>query len=701
MQSQNGNKLPPFGLLWSELEGSCSRQTPASKFPTTAGGPSAFGGVVDPSLLSEAWSDSYRKNALSDQPNHYNNALASHHFHRLDQEPNHFDLSEQLMSRQLQQQQQNLLSLHAQLVHPSIENMKNENLALQQQLVNHPVPELERIMALQQQQQQRQHQLQQQQHFHQQQKLLQEQEQKLLLEQQQAQVQQVLLERMLQNRIHDAALAQSHVDPIQASGVLDQVLLEQQLLHELQQHSHHPSGNVDSSIEQFIQDKFGRVPQHELQREILLSRGQQGSKHSLDNQLLREQLQERQFSSSLGLQNNIEGERHIGSVWPGDEAAQFLGAHGAHRVHASGFNPLEVFQRQSVPSPDDQMSYFERNQSLQEHLRQGLNEPVQLPFERSTSVHAVNPGMNLNMGNAVARFNSLDMQENLRTKSIGQVGLFPAEFHARDPRHSSLPNQFHISRPNTMESYWPESNNPLQNEWLESQIQQLHINSELLRREAEVKLASKDPSSWMSDAQNDDKSKRLLMEMLSQKSGHRLDVIDESQRRPSLLHGGLSSSESMSGLIPDRELGLNNTFTVGSYGSSSSEPPQHYSGDEWSGGTESREKLPFGSDSRALIGGEHFLSGIHKSAHGIFGNSNVTGKPPLNRDASKTERKGLLFEIQDSSDKQAGVAAAVECGELPASAFSSHSSLGNPSEALFYLSSTFLISVCCLSIWNL
>ncbi|KAK4765120.1 hypothetical protein SAY86_026210, partial [Trapa natans] len=488
MQSQNDNKLHPFGLLWSELEG--SRQTPASKLPTTVGGASAFGGLVDPAVLSEAGPYSYRRNGPTDQPNHFDHAVGTHNFHHLEQEPTHFHLREQLLSRHVRQQQQNQFPSHTQLLHPSLENMKNETLAHHQQLVNHPLPELEQIIALQQ----RQHQLQQQHHFQQQQKLLQEQQQKLLLEQQQSQVHQILLEQMLQNRIQDPALGQSHVDPLQSSSMLDKVLLEQQLLHELRQHSHHPSGNIDPSIEQLIQAKFGRLRQHELQREILLSRAQQGYIQSLDNQLLQEQLYAREFSTSLGMHNSIEGERHIDSAWPNDEAAQSLVQHGAHRIHASGFNSPEAFQRQSGPSRDDHMHYFERNQSLQEHLRQVQYDPGQMLFERSTSVLAVNPGMNLNIGNDVARFNGLDMQENLRMKSIGQGGLFPAESHAHEPRHS---------RPITMESYWPDNTSTLQNDWLESQIQQLHINSEQQQREAEVTLASKDQNSWMSDAQND------------------------------------------------------------------------------------------------------------------------------------------------------------------------------------------------------
>lgn len=665
---QNHNDKHPFDLLWTELEGASSRQIPASKLPPVGGGPAAFDGIADPALISESWSDSFRNNALYDQPHLYSDAMAPHPYPRMEQEPNPFDLSEQLLSRQLQQQQ-NLLSLHAQLVHPSLEHMPNENLALQQQLANHPVPELEHIMALK-----LQHQFQQQQPFHQQHKLLQE--------QQESQLQQILLERLLQNRRHDHTLGQSHVDPIRANSVLDQILLEQQLLQELQHHSRHPSGNSDPYNEQLIQAQFGHVPQHELQRDLLLSHDKLGPIQSLDHQLLKEQLQARQSSLGLGWQNNMQDKRTIGSLWPGEEAAQFLRTNGARQAHASGFSPLDIFQRQSGLSWENQMSYFERNQSLQEHLRQEIYEPDQLPFEQSMSLPTVNPGINLDIANVMAQFHGLDMEDSsLRVKPIGRAGAFPLELHAHKPHHPSFPSQFHVPRPDAVEGYWPENDNLLQNDWLESQIQQLHVDAERKKWGAEGKMPPEGQCSWMSDAQNDIKSKQLLMELLNQKSGRRLDVSDESERRPSsVLYSGLSSSDLIHGRIQDRESGSNNTFTVGSYGSSSSEPPQYYS-DERNGGLESKDNLSFGSDLGNFNKGEHFLLG-HESAHGIYGNPSVTSKLPLNRDLLKSDRKELLFEIHDSIAKQTGLAAAVEHGELPSNAFGRHSSLGNSSDAL-------------------
>ncbi|KAK4786018.1 hypothetical protein SAY86_002707 [Trapa natans] len=672
VQSQSENKLHPLGLLWSELEGSHSRQTPASKLPLTTGGPTAFVGIAEPTLLSKTWSDSFGRDSLFDQSNLYQLMVASRQSSLMDQEPGQFDWSEQLLSRQMQQQpqQQNLLSLRPQLVHPSLEHLPNENLA-------HSATELDHLMFIQcQQQQQQQHQLQHQKLLQeQQQKLLQEQQQKLLQEQQQSQIQQVLMERMICNRTCDSTFGQSHVDPIRANTALEKVFLEQQLLHEFQHLSHHPSRNIEPSIEELIQAKLDHVPRNELQREFLLSLAQQEPTHSLDHQLLQEQLRARQFSAGLGLQNNLN-ERHMASVWPGDEAAQFR-TYGGYRANAPGLSSLDVFQRQPGPSLEDQMSYFERNQLFQEHLRQGIHEPGQLPFERSISLSAANPGLNADMANAMARFHGLDMQDsNTRMKSRGQMSVFPP-----NQKHPSHPSQLHVSHPDAMDSYWSEKFNPLQNNWLESQIQQLHIGAEWQKREAEVKMASGGQSAWMSDAQNDDHSKRLLMDLLSQNSGHhQLDANNELERRQtSVLYSSLSSSDNPSNIILDRESDLN-TFTVGSLGSSLSEPSHHYFGDGQAGGLENRDKLPLGPKSESLIGGEQFLSGFHKYARGIYGNSTVSSKPPLNRDLLKTERRGTLFEIQDSSAKQTGLSAAVEHNEVPSNALRRHSSLVDDSE---------------------
>ena len=693
---QNDNKLHPFGLLWSELEGHTKHAKPS--ISSSMGRAAPFGAMGDPALAAETWSDVYRKNTLPD-PNLYQDAMAARHLSLMEQESNHFDLAEQLMAQQFQQQQQqqlqqrSLLSPHAHINESVLEHLPGQNLLHHQQLANRSAPDLDHLLTLQlqqqQQQQQRQiqlqqhHQLQQQQQFHQQQKLLQE--------QQQSQVRQVLLEQLLRSQIHDPGLGQSHVDPMRAN---QQVVLEQLLQQDLQQRSHHPSRHVDPSLEQFIQAKFGHMPQQDHHRDLfeLISRGQHGQMQSLEQQLLQQdQLQARQLSMGLRQRTSIEGERHIGSIWPADESEQFLRTHaGPHRAHSSGFGPLDVYQRQQRPSHEEQLSHLERNLSFQERLRQGLYDPCSLPFERSVSMPAGAPGMNLDVL-AMARAHGLDMQEpSARMQSTGQVGAFPSSIHPHNPHHPMVPNQFHVSQLDAIEGRWPENNEQLENDWIESRIQQLHINPERQKRESEVKMTSKDPTLWMSDGFNDEKSKQLLMELLHQKSGHQptepLEAGKET-RAPSGFYSGLSSSDHPFSLRLDREAGLDNSFAVGSYGSNSCEPPQ----DERTTSLENNEIMPFRSDSGVLIKGEPRLAGINETGQAIYTNSNMIGRSPMSNEFSEAEGRkhgskseGVMkvpaFEIQEGMVEQAGLAA-LDRGEISINALSRQSSMGTASSS--------------------
>ena len=699
---QNDNKLHPFGLLWSELEGHTKHAK--SSAPSTMGRAAPFGAMGDPALAAETWSDVYRKNAHVD-PNLYQDAMAARHLTLMEQESNHFDLAEQLMAQQFQQQQQqqqlqqrSMLSPHAHINESVLEHVPTQNL-LHQQLANRSAPDLDHLLTLQLQQQrqiqfqQQQHQLHQQQQFHQQQKLLQEQkilqEQKLLQEQQQSQVRQVLLEQLFRSQMHDPGLGQSHVDPLRANH---QAVLEQLLLQEMQQRSHHPSRHNEPSLEQIMQAKFGHMPQQDHQRDLyeLISRAQHGHQ-SLEQQLLQQdQLQARQLSMGLRQRTNIEGERHIGSMWPADESDQFLRTHaGPHRTHSSGFGPMDVYQRQQRPSHEEQLNQLERNLSFQERLRQGLYDPSSLPFERSVSMPAGAPGMNLDVL-AMARAHGLDMQESsARMQSAGQVGTFSSGMHPHNPHHPLIPNQFHGPQLDAIEGRWPENNEQLENDWMESRVQQLHINPERQKRESEVKMTSRDPTLWMSEGFNDEKSKQLLMELLHQKSSHQstepLEVGKET-RAPSGLYSGLSSSDHPFTLRLDREAGLDNTFAVGSYGSSSCEPLQ----DERATSLESNEIMPFRSDSGSLVEGELRLAGINETGQAIYTNSSMIGKSIMSNEFSEAEgrkhgsrgegvMKGPAFEIQEGLVEQAGLAA-LDRGEILINALSRQSSIGSASK---------------------
>ncbi|KDP26849.1 hypothetical protein JCGZ_18007 [Jatropha curcas] len=696
------DKLHPFGLFWSELEGSQARQTESSDVPSSLGRTAPYGAMTEPASVAEKWSDVYRQDMLS-IPNSFQESTAARHLSRVEQEHNHFDLAEQLMPRQFQQQQlqqRNMLSSHSRLNESLLDHVPGQNLIHHQQLANHPVPDLEHLLALQLQQQQlqqqRQIQLQQQHQLQQQQQQQFHQQQKLLQERQQSQARQVLFEQLLHGQMSDPVLSHSRIDPIRANNVLDQVLLEQQLLHELQQRSHHPQRHFVPAVEQLTQAKFGQTPQQDQQRDLfeLLSRAQHGQMQTLEHQILQEQLQARQFPLGLRQQINVEEERHIDSVWPVNENDQFLRSIGGnHRSHSSGISPLDFYQRQQRPPHEDQLSHLERNLSFQDRLRQGLFEPGSMPFERSLSLPAGASGMNMDVINAMVHAHGLDMQElSTRMQSAGQVGTLPSGSHPHNPHHPMVPNQFHASHLDAIDGRWPESNGPLANDWMESRMQQLHINAERQKWETDTKMASEDPSLWMSDGSDDDKSRRLLMELLHQKAGHQPadslhinDGISFEKRSLSGLYSGSSASDHHFTVTSDREASLNNSFVVGSYGSNVGEPVEVTPVGERVSNLGSTEKLLFRSESGATFEGNSSLLGINEPSHAVLKESNFIDKSSINREYLELEgrkygsknqgmTKNSVTEIHNLAEQTR--MAAADHGEVPFNTLGRHSSLG-------------------------
>ncbi|KAJ9709916.1 hypothetical protein PVL29_001413 [Vitis rotundifolia] len=665
MANQNDNKLHQFGLLWSELEGAHPTHAQPSNLSSSIGRLGPLGAMAGSTPDAEAFSDVYRRNILSNA-NSYQDATATRHLSHIEQDSNRFDLAEQLMRQQFQQQlqqrqlqQQNLLSSHAHLNESLLEQVASRNHMHHQRLANQPVPDLEHLMALQLQQQrqlqlQQDHQLQQQ--FHQKQMLLQEQKQ--------AQARQALLEQLMHGQMHDPGLRQFPMDPVRTNNGLDQVLLKQHILHEIQQRSHHPSRHVDPSLDQLIQTKFAQTPQDEHQRDIfeLISHAKQSQMRSLEHQIShQEQLRARQLSMGLRQRMEMEEERHMGTAWPFDETAHFLRSPaGTHRVQASGFSPLDFYQQQQrAPLHEEQLSHLERNLSRQERLQRGAYEPGSLAFERSMSMPAGAPGMNLDVVNAMAHPQGLDLPDpSSHMHSGGQLDPFSSGSHPRHPQHPLVPNQFHVSHLDATEGHWSESNGHLANDWMQSQVQHLQLNAERQRRELEVKKNSEDPNSWMSVGINDDKSKRLLMELLHKNLNHQstesVDTNNEvsyERREPSAHFSGSSSSEHPFSLIPDRGTGLNNSFAAGSYGSNLVGQSHVNLADGQGSSLESNEKLPIRSYSGSLFVDREF--------------SDVEGK----KRSSKVEgfTKGLIFEDQEGMMEQA---------EIPTNAISQHSSLG-------------------------
>ncbi|XP_050208555.1 protein ESSENTIAL FOR POTEXVIRUS ACCUMULATION 1-like [Mercurialis annua] len=707
---QSENKLHPFGLFWSELEGSQARQSELSDLSSSLGRSAPFGALSDPASVSEKWADVYRQDMLS-VPNSYQDATAAHHMPLVEQEPNHFDLAEQLISRKFQQQQQqqqqqlqqrNMLSSHSHLNESLLEHVPGQNL-MHHPLANHSMPDLEHLLVLQQlqQQQQQQQQLQQQQLQQQQQRQLQlqqhqlqqqqfqQQQQKLLQERQQSQARQVLIEQLLHGQISDSGLQQSRVD---------QVLLEQQLLHELQQQrSHHSQRHYVPSVEQqYGQGKFGQTPQQDPQREMLelLSRAQHGQMQSLEHQILQEQLQARQLSMGVRQRMNMEEERHIDSMWNINENDHFLrGLAGNPRSHASGVGQLDLYQRQQRALHEDQLSHMERNLSFQDRLRQGVYEPGSMNFERSLSLPAGASGMNMDIVNAMAH--GLDIHElSTRMQSAGQVGTLSSGSHPHNHHHPLVQNQFHVPHMDAIDSRWPESSGPLANDWMESRMQQMHIDAERQKRDSDTKLTTVDSSFWMSDGSNDDKSRRLLMELLHQKSSHQSadslqlnDGLSSSDNRlPSGLYSGSSSLDHHFSVAPDQEAIMNNSFGIGSYVSNTREPAK-VAGEQAShlGNT---EKLLFRSESGATREGHSSLYGISETPQAALKDSNFMDNFSANRGYLEVEGRkyasksqGMprvpVTEIQNGIAEQTDLATTGR-GEVQVNVLSRHSSLSVP-----------------------
>ncbi|KAG7020286.1 hypothetical protein SDJN02_16969, partial [Cucurbita argyrosperma subsp. argyrosperma] len=691
---QNEHKLHPFGLLWSELEGTnvkpvevtSLKHAKSANIPSSMGRTGPFVGKGEASLNAETWLDVYRRSMHSDQ-GVYQDANVAHSLPLIEQESNRFDLANQLISQQYHQalQQRNLLSHsnEATLDH----HMHQQNLMHHHQLLaNRSTPDLDHFLNLsvQRQQMQLQHQLQQQQ-LHQQQKLLQEQHQ--------SQVQQVLLEQLLRQQMHDAGLGQSHIDPIRANNALDQAILEQRLLHELQQQSHHQQRSVDPSFEQLIKTKFGHLPpQQEHPRDLseLISRAQLGQMQSLDQQILQqEMLQSRQLSMALRQRANMEDKRLVGGpIWPEDEADQqfFRGHASAQRLLSSGFElhqQQQQQQQQQRQSHVEQLNHLEHNLSFQDRFRLGLYEPASLPLERSISYPDVAQGMNLDVVNAMARARALELQESsAHNPPGGQLGQYAPSIIPQNPHHSLGSNQFHASHFDGTEGNWSEKNDRHGNDWMESRIQQLHINAEQQKRELEAKMISEDPTLWMSDGLNDEKSKQLLMELLNQKSVHQptesLDVGNcaSFNRASSGLYSGSGSLDQSFILHSGKERGLNNALSVGSYGSNSYKPLQG----EHPGSLASNEKVLYRLESGSVSKGTSILTGPKP-------NGAINSSSSMNKDVSEVEGRarglkgeGLMktqaFQIQESMLDQV---ASADHGEFSVDThtLSRHSSLGS------------------------
>lgn len=703
MTNQKDNKLHPLSLLWSELESTYSRNDQAPPFSRGAqeklvnavpGRLAHFGAMTNLTHASETWNDVYGSSTLSDS-NLYQDVMDTRNSSRMDQEFNQFDLAEKLLQQQLQQQHLQphgvMPSHNTHLNEAMLEGAPSSKLMHHKQLANQVGQDVEHIFALQLQQQrqlqlQQQQQLQQQEQFHQQ--------QMLLKEQQQSQARQVLLEQLLQSQMRESGRGQSRIDALRSNAALEQALLKQQILNDLQQRSQFPSRHPDPSLEQLIQAKFGQMPHQGHQNDLLelLSRGRHGQIHPLDQQIIQQdQLHGRQLP--LGLRQRLEmEERQMNPGWPLDEASQFhRNPAASHRAISAGFGPLDFYSQQ-IPPSEEHLSLLDRNLSVQDRLQHGLYEPGMLPYERSMSLPVGAAGVNRDVVNSMARAQGLEMQEQIaRMHSGGQVGGFSSGVYSQHTNHPLNPNQFHDSRLDTTDGQWSENNGQLSNDWMESRIQQLHLHNERQRRELDAKRSTEDPSLWMSAGTNDDSSKRLLMELLHQKSGHpsseQFDMTNgiPNERRPHSSHySGTSMANQSFGVLSDQESGFSNSFTVGSYGSDSGGPPQSRLSE---GITSVLEigGLPYRSTGGALVEGKPFVSDIDENSQVSDENFSMKNKAVKKLAFSNVEEnkrvlinegniQGMISEAQEGLVDQGGLASA-DRGEAPVSVLSRHKSL--------------------------
>ncbi|KAI3720448.1 hypothetical protein L6452_21366 [Arctium lappa] len=663
---KSDNRAHPLGLLWSELEGSSLRNDKPSKAPFAAGvqqqlvNPpsqrvSPFNTMPDSTHAADAWPDIYRRNALSDS-NLYKDAMDARQLTHMDQEASDFDLSEKLRSHQIQQQllqQHNLLTSHPHLNELMLDQVQGRGPINQQHLGGQTGQDLDHFLALQLQQQQRRIEL------HQQHQLQSHQlnQQQMLLKEQQSR--QLLLEQLAQNQMRDGH-GQSRAEVARSNNALDQIILKHQILNELHQRSQRHPQNVDPSIEHLVQAKYGQLPHQGHPNDLLelIAHAKHGQMPSLEHHMLQhEQFHGRQLPMGLRQRIEMEEERRLGSAWPLDETSRFLrNSGGLHRANSAGLSPLDLYQQQRLSA--DELNHLERNLSLQERLQQGVYDPSLLSFERS--MPGGGPVMNFDV-NSMAQAQKLDMQEfNAPLHHASQVGGFSSGILSHQSQHPLASNHFHPSHLGAMEGPWSESNGQMPNDWIESRIQQLHIDNGRHKREMEMRRISEDPSLWMSAGTNDEPSKRLLMELLHQKpdnqSNEMLGVKNVLPFESTESFGSYSAMNSNHSFnLLNQEVGINQPFAVASYGPNSGTGQQVRLVDETVLGLEGNDRMLPRSSSGAIHEGSPFFSDVNESSQAAYTNSNMVGMSPIERGVFDVEGKRRLLKSEGSMVK--GVAA--------------------------------------------
>ncbi|KAK9272311.1 hypothetical protein L1049_002682 [Liquidambar formosana] len=460
-------------------------------------------------------------------------------------------------------------------------------------------------------------------------------------------------------------------------NMLDQILLRKHLLHERQQNSH-TSRHLDPSVEQIIQAKIGQNAHRARQIDYLdlMSQVKHGNVLPSEQQLRfqQEHLQAQQLSMALRQQLGLEAQ-------------------------SAGSNAPDFFQqRQRISSHEEQLNHLQWNLAVKEQLHRGFVDPS-LAFEKSTSLPTGAAGMNLD--NVNARFQGLDMQEQRPyIHSTDQRGSISSGIYSHHPQFS---DQFNASHLDARESFSSRNNGQLENSLIEAQMRQLHLDAERQNKEPVVTMASADSSFWASAGGDEEKSKRVLMDLLHAKLGtqsvqssgvdHRHPKSSYRSGEPFRLFSESSSSNLPLNLLPDQQVGLNHPHIEG---------PQNSNSSNWlqdhlvNGGLNEQfnnlgniERVSLRSNFGGLVEERSFLSGTNEIRQASYVDSSLIGMSTLDNDFSELEgEKGIkhgpkvkittsrsVADVEDNLAVQEEVA--MECGELPIDAPSRHTSLSS------------------------
>ncbi|KAJ1286890.1 hypothetical protein BS78_03G386900 [Paspalum vaginatum] len=512
--------LSPLGLLWSELEGHPKQPLSSNVLgPNEWRNPKPTAPKDVPSVnmrhgphsrMNEASSVHDEWPANFGRHDSMNDANISGRIPQVEAD-HHLNYEGQLLLQQIRREQmQDQMMARNNLEFPGpFPGQVFDSLHQRRQPMNQSLPDMEHLLRVQfelEQQQQRRQQIQQEQH---QRQLQQQRQAQLLQQQQQQQQQQMILEQLLQ--MQGSNFGQPNM--------VDQVLLREHVLNELHQQPHHLQRQHDAAIEQLIQAKFGHGLHREHHNDMLdvLSHSNQRQMLPLEQQILlglqhEQQLQSQQIANALRQHSGREEERHLGGVWPMDDAAQFILSGTSPNQRHGRFDLLENLQRSSS---FEHHEHLDRSLSLHERLHRGGQGIHSL--ERSGSLPGGGAAVpNPDVINALARHHGLgQLETHGDLYTLGQMPMLPSGVH---PQQHRIQDQLSGSNIGRLERHWSDANGQLQNSLMESsRINQLQIEAEKQRRNVEMSLPVDNPHAWAALLNKERNAEQDLSDMIHKK----------------------------------------------------------------------------------------------------------------------------------------------------------------------------------------